>query len=108
MSIPDNLAKHQDNLQVGPIIANMMAKVNGRSYWASWAHRAATAVLVTPILVDDLFGELLVYHLDLWLPSHVDHRAMASLCNRVWDDDPCLIYGDDDHMVTVVSMWFLL
>jgi hypothetical protein len=60
-------------------------------------------VAVTLGLVDDLSGELLVYPSDLWLGSQLYYRAVALLCSGSLADDPYLIYGDDDHLVSVAS-----
>jgi hypothetical protein len=51
--------------------------------------------------VDDLSGELLVYPSDLLLPGGLP--CLALLCSGSRADDPNLFYGDDDHLVSVVS-----
>jgi hypothetical protein len=51
--------------------------------------------------VDGLSGELLVYPSDLLLPCGLS--CLALLCFGSRADDPYIIYGDDDHLVSVVS-----
>jgi hypothetical protein len=96
MSIPAKLAMHQVNLKVGPIIAKMMmVSVNVMSL------RCRNRGSGDARPVDDLSGELLVYPSDLLLPGA--YCALALLCSGSRADDPYLIYGNDDHLVIVVS-----
>jgi hypothetical protein len=53
---------------------------------------------VTLGLVDD--GELLVY------PLSISGSLAALLCSGSQVDDPYLIYGDDDHLVSLVSKFY--